>query len=80
MDAVKVIFDITNMADTEGEKVSTFLGALNGVTEVAMIHPHGNGHQEGHEFWVSFNADHTHAQDIHTALEHNGYHNFAVSL
>jgi len=80
MEAVKVIFDITNMEDTEAEKVSTYLEALNGVTGVEMIHPHGNGHKETHEFWVSFNADRTQARDIHTALENNGYRNFAVSL
>jgi len=50
MEAVKVIFDITNMEDNEAEKVSTYLGALNGVTGVEMIHPHGNGHKETHEF------------------------------
>jgi len=81
MGSVKVIFDITNMEDTEAEKVSAYLAALNGVTDVEMIHPHGNnGHRETHEFWVSFNAERTHARDIHTALEHNGYQNFAVSL
>ena len=80
MGAVKVIFDITNMEDIEAEKVSSYLGALNGVTDVGLIHPHGNGHPETHEFWVSYDPDRTHATDIHTALEHNGYRNFAVGL
>jgi hypothetical protein len=80
MGAVKVIFDITNIKDLEAEKVSTYLETLNGVTTVDMIHPHGNGHKATHEFWVSYDPDRTHMRDIHTALEHNGYQNFAVSL
>lgn len=81
MGAVKVIFDITNMEDLEAEKVSTYLETLNGVTTVEMIHPHGNnGHRETHEFWVSYDPDRTRMHDIHAALEHNGYQNFAVSL
>jgi hypothetical protein len=80
MSDVKVIFDITNMRDGDAEKVQHTLTQLNGVQDVEMIHPHGNGHNETHEFWVSYDPGHTHMKDIHTALEHNGYNNFAVSL
>jgi len=80
MGSVRVIFDVTNMEDTEAGKVQRTLRRVNGVDKVEMIHPHGEAGNESHEFWVDYDPQHTSMKALHRDLERGGYRNFAVSL